>query len=252
MRQNLPSFPRTDFAARADILLQQHRRVRLAAARFTLKKTRILLADDYAVVRCGIRVLIEREGGWEVCGEAETGREAVKLAGELQPDVVVLDIGMPELNGIDAARQIKRERPETEILIFSLHESAQIVREVFEAGARGYLLKSDASFHLIPAIESLILGRPYFSRRISEIVFSNYIAGTIGAGSASAASRISGREREIVQLLCEGATNKVAGAKLGLSVQTIETHRKNIMSKLNLKAFSELVIYAVRHRIIEA
>jgi len=217
-----------------------------------MKKTRILLADDHAVVRGGIRILVESEWGWEVCGEAANGREAVSLAEKLQPDVVVLDIGMPELNGLDATRQIKRALPDTEILIFSSHESEQLVRDVFEAGARGYLLKNDAPQHIVAAIKSLLLHQPYFSGRIAEIVFSTYLkADPLGTNCDATAGRLSEREREIVQQLCEGATNKEVGAKLGISVKTIETHRKNIMGKLGLKSFSEMVVYAIRNRIIE-
>lgn len=217
-----------------------------------MKKTRILLADDHAVVRGGIRILIEGEWGWEVCGEAATGREAVTLAEKLKPHVVVLDIGMPELNGLDAARQIKHALPETEILIFSSHESEQLVRDVFEAGARGYLLKNDAPEHLVAAIKSLLEHKPYFSSEISQIVFSGYLkAGTPEAAADEPTGRISAREREIVQLLCEGATNKEVATKLGLSVKTIETHRKNIMAKLGLQYFSQMVAYAIRNKIIE-
>jgi len=217
-----------------------------------MKKTRILLADDHAVVRGGIRILIEGEWGWEVCGEAATGREAVALAGTLKPDIVVLDVGMPELNGLDAARQIKHALPAVEILIFTSHESEQLVRDVFAAGALGYILKNDAPQHLVAAIKSLLVHKPYFSTKISEIVFSGYLkAGVPGAATEETSSRLSPRERETVQLLCEGATNKEVGVKLGISVKTIETHRKNIMAKLGLKSFSDLVVYAIRNQIIE-
>lgn len=217
-----------------------------------MKRTRILLADDHAVLRSGIRMLVESEWGWEVCGEASTGREAVSMSLKLKPDVIVLDIGMPELNGLDATRQIKRDRPETAVLIFSSHESEQLVRDVFDAGARGYLLKNDAPQHLVAAVKTLLTGKPYFSARISETIFAAYLkAGQPGAAPAESAHRLSPREREIVQLLCEGSTNKEVAAQLGVSAATIETHRKNIMQKLDLKAFSQLVVYAIRNQIIE-
>lgn len=219
-----------------------------------MKKIRILLADDHAVVRGGIRLLIEGEWGWEVCGEAATGREAVALAEKLKPEIAVLDIGMPELNGLDAARQIKRTLPKTEVLIFTSYESEQLVRDVFDAGALGYLLKTDAPQQLVAAIKSLLTRKPYFSAKVAEFVFSGYLkAGTPGTPGApdDPASRLTPREREIVQLLCEGATNKEVGAKLGISVKTIETHRANVMSKLDLSYFSQLVVYAIRNQIIE-
>jgi DNA-binding NarL/FixJ family response regulator len=218
-----------------------------------MKSARILIADDHEVVRAGVRILLESESGWKIVGEAATGREAVALAQELKPDVVVLDIGMPELNGLDAARQIKQALPETEIAIFSAVESEQVVHEVFAAGARAYLLKSDAGKHLVAAVKALLDHKPFLGSKVSEIVFETYLQG--GArpeDERSAQTRLTPREREIVQLLCEGHSSKEVAARLGISARTAETHRANVMSKLGLKSFSELVRYAIRNKIVEA
>jgi DNA-binding NarL/FixJ family response regulator len=212
---------------------------------------RILLADDHEIVRTGTRILLESEPGWKVCAEASDGREAVIEAEQTQPHVAVLDIGMPELNGLDAAREIKRVAPDTEILIFTSHQNEQLVRDVIEAGARGYLLKTDAQRFLVIAVKALLEHKTYFCAEVSEMIFSGYLKPrTSGAVEAEVERRLSPREREVTQLLCEGAINKEVGAKLGLSVKTIETHRKNIMSKLGLHSFSQLVVYALRNQLI--
>ena len=212
---------------------------------------RIRLADDHEIVRHGVRLLIGKEPGWEVCGEAADGRKAVALAEQLAPDVVVLDIGMPELNGLDAARQIKRVLPQTEVLIFTGEESEQLIHDVFAAGARSYILKSDIGPHLVAAIRALGEHRHYFTSRISEVVFARYLAGASGAGKDKAEG-LTPREREIVQLLSEGKSNKEAGALLGITVKTVETHRAAVMRKLRLDSFADLVRYAIRNKIIAA
>ena len=214
-----------------------------------LEKLRILLADDHEVVRHGVRLLIGKEPGWEVCGEAGDGRKAVALAGQLEPDVVVLDIGMPELNGLDAARQIKRARPKTEVLIFTAEESEQLIHEVFATGARSYILKSDIGGHLVAAIRALGQHRHYFTNRISEVVFARYLDGASGAGRDKTEG-LTPREREIVQLLGEGRSNKEVAALLGISIKTVETHRAATMRKLRLDSFADLVRYAIRNNII--
>ena len=216
-----------------------------------MEELRILLADDHEVVRHGVRLLIEKEPGWEVCGEADDGRTAVTLAGKLTPDVVVLDVGMPELNGLEAARQIKRALPRTEVLIFTGEESEQLIHEVFETGARSYILKSDLSQHLVAAIRALGQHRHYFTTRISEVVFARYLAGASGAGKDKTEG-LSPREREIVQLLAEGKSNKEAGALPGISVKTVETHRAATMRKLRMDSFADLVRYAIRNKIVAA
>jgi two-component system response regulator NreC len=216
-----------------------------------MKKLRILLADDHAIVREGVRGLIAKEPGWEICGEAGDGRTAVELAGKLLPDVAVLDMGMPELNGLEAARQIKRALPKTEVLIFTGEESEQIIHEVFEAGARSYILKSDISEHLIAAIRALGEHKHYFTKRISEVVFARYLDGASGAGKDKAEG-LTPREREIVQLLGEGKSNKETAAVLGISIKTVETHRFTTMRKLRLDSFADLMRYAIRNKIIAA
>lgn len=215
------------------------------------KKIRILLADDHDLVRRGLRPLIESEWGWEICGEAINGREAVAMAEELKPDIVVLDVGMPELNGVDAARQIKRALPGTEILILTGQESEGLVHQILAAGARGYLLKTDAGAQIIPAIKALCEHKPYLTSRAAEVVLESYLTGD-GAAKHAAPGGLTPREREIVQLLAEGKSNKEVGMTLGISVKTAETHRATIMHKLGFKAFSELVRFAVRNHIVSA
>jgi DNA-binding NarL/FixJ family response regulator len=216
-----------------------------------MKKTvRILIADDHDIVRRGMRPLIESEWGWEICGEARNGREAVALAETLKPDVVVLDVAMPELNGVDATRQIKRALPDTEVLVFTGTESEALVHQLFAAGARGCVLKSDAAEHLIPAIKALCQHQPYLGSRISQIVFASYLKGGVDAGE-TAPGGLSPREREVVQLLADGKSNKEVATALGISVKTAETHRAAIMRKLGFSAFSELVRYAVRNHIVQ-
>jgi DNA-binding NarL/FixJ family response regulator len=216
-----------------------------------LEKLRILLADDHEVVRHGVRALIEKETGWEVCGEAVDGRKAVALAEQLTPDVVVMDIGMPELNGLDAVRQIKRAVPATEVLIFTGEESEQLIHEVFAAGARSYILKSDIGGHLVAGIRALGQHKHYFTSRTSEVVFARYFEGASGAGKDKTEG-LTPREREIVQLLGEGKSNKEVAALLGISVKTVETHRATTMRKLRLDSFADLVRYAIRNKIIRA
>ncbi len=214
------------------------------------KKIRILIADDHDIVRRGMRPLIESEWGWEICGEARDGREAVTLAEELKPDVVVLDVAMPEINGVEVARQIKRLLPETEVLAFTGTESEALVHQLFAAGARGCVLKSDAAEHLIPAIKALCEHQPYLGSRVTQMVFESYLQGGLQS-EAVAPDGLSPREREIVQLLGEGKSNKEVATTLGISVKTAETHRAAVMRKLGFSAFSELVRYAVRNHLVQ-
>jgi len=217
-----------------------------------VKTLRILLADDHKVVRQGTRALLSTVPEWEIVGEADNGRDAVSLTSELKPDIVILDIGMPELNGLDATRQIKKKSPETEVLIFTGQETEELVHDVFDSGARSYIMKTDAADHLIDAIKALSEHKHFFTSRISEIVFARYIQEKGTLEGAPEKSRITDREREIVQLLAEGKSSKEIATILGISVRTVETHRAAIMKKLGLKSFSELIRYAVRNKIIEA
>jgi len=205
-----------------------------------MKKLRILLADDHEVVRGGVRALIEKEAAWTVCGEAADGRKAVALAETLKPDIVVLDIGMPALNGLEAARQIKRALPKTEVLIFTGEENEQSIHDVFAAGARSYILKSDIGRHLTEAIGALGQHKHYFTNRIAEIVFARYLDGASGAG------------KDKTEGLTEGKSNKEAAGVLGISIKTVETHRATTMHKLRLESFADLVRYAIRNKIVAA
>ena len=211
---------------------------------------RIVIVDDYAVVRRGVRALLESQPGWEVTGEAATGREAVDLAKRLQPDVVVMDVSLPELNGLDATRQILKDTPRTEVLVLTMHHSEELARNILQAGARGYVLKSDADQSLIAAVESLRQHKPFLTSTVTEFVLDEYLHRT-EEGSASPAA-VTPREREIIQLLAEGKSNKETAAALTVSVKTVEAHRANIMRKLRLRSVSDLVRYAIRNKIVQA
>jgi DNA-binding NarL/FixJ family response regulator len=215
-----------------------------------MKPTRILVADDHEVVRRGVRALLEAEPGWQVCGEAITGREAVAKTKELAPHVVILDISMPELNGLEATRQIRKEAPQTEILILTMHDSEQMIREVLTAGARGYVLKSDAGRDLVAAVHALIRHKPFFASSVAQPVLDAYLKSAEDAADQRSGT-LTMREREIIQLLAEGNTNKEIAKTLHISVKTAETHRTNIMRKLALHSLTDLVRYAIRNRIVE-
>ena len=215
---------------------------------------RILVADDHDIIRRGLKELLASRSGWEVCAEAKTGREAVMLAEQLRPDVVVMDISMPDLNGLEAARKIRKSLPKTEILILTLHFSDQLVREIVEAGVRAYIMKSDADRDLVAAVEALGNHRPFFTARAADMLLDGFVRPHAAAPDPDAVirNRLTSREREIVQLLAEGKSSKEVAVSLGISVKTAETHRANIMRKLELHSVSELVRYAVRNQIIEA
>jgi DNA-binding NarL/FixJ family response regulator len=213
--------------------------------------TRILLADDHELVLRGLRTLLEAQPGFEICGEAANGRAAVKLATELQPDVVIMDIGMPEMNGIEATGRIVRAAPKVAVLVLSMHQSDQFVREVLAVGARGYMLKSDASTELVGAIRALAGGGTFFSPVLAKAAERTGIQPKPKKPGRRAASGLTQREREILQLLAEGSSNKATASSLGISVKTVETHRARIMDKLGVKSLAELVRYAVRNHIIE-
>jgi DNA-binding NarL/FixJ family response regulator len=210
---------------------------------------RILIADDHEVARRGIRALLESHPGWEVCGEASDGREAVSCASRLKPDLVLLDIAMPSLNGLDATRQILAAAPDTRVLILTMHDTEQVVREVLAAGARGFLLKSDAGRDLVAAVEALHYRRTFFTTRVAQLVLEGYLH----PGSdcePSSRSVLTPREREVIQLLAEGKSTKEVATTLNLSVKTAETHRTNLMRKLDLHSVVDLTLYAVRNGIV--
>lgn len=212
---------------------------------------RIMVADDHEVVRKGLVALLQAQPDWQVCGEAGDGREAVEKAIQLKPDILILDIGMPSLNGLEATRQILKTIPNARVLILTLHDSDQVVREVLNAGARGFLLKSDAARDLVAAVEALRHDKTYFTSKVAAMVLEGYLkGGTAGAIITPGRNRLTPREREIVQLLAEGKSTKEVAVALGLSVKTAETHRSNIMRKLQLHSVSDLVLYAVRNNIV--
>jgi len=214
-----------------------------------MKPVRILIADDHDVVRKGVRAVLEGEPTWVVCGEASTGREAVAKALELRPDIVILDISMPELNGLEATRQIRRAVP-AKILILTVHESDQLVSDLLDAGAHGYVLKADAGRTLIQAIRALLGKQEFLTDRVHPVA-ARSVRPRRAAAARRGPARLSPREREVLQLLAEGKSNKEIGVALGTTTKTAETHRAHILAKLNLHSMSELVRYAIRNRVIE-
>jgi DNA-binding NarL/FixJ family response regulator len=213
---------------------------------------RILIADDHDLMRRGVKTLIESHAGWEVCGEARTGREAVALTIEIVPDIAILDIGMPDMDGLEAASKIGTVSPNTEILILSGHYSDQLIREIVNAGIRGYILKSDSDRDLAIAVETLAKHKPFFTRYATEMIHSTFSLGQrLTKTPQSLGARLTAREREVVKLLSGGMKSKKVASVLGISIKTVETHRSNAMRKLDLHNMNELVRYAVRNQIIE-
>jgi len=213
---------------------------------------KILVADDHDIVRTGMKSLMEDQPGWQVVAEAGTGRMAVDKAKASSPDVCVLDVTMPELNGLEAARQIKKLLPNTEILILTVHESEQIAAEVLKVGARGYILKSDAGRELVAAVKAVAAHKNYFTSRIAQMVSDSTLKeGAQAIEAEDIGSRLTPREKEIVQLLAEGKSNKEAASALNISVKTVETHKAHIMDKLELRSRAELVRYALDNGLLK-
>jgi len=207
--------------------------------------TRILLADDHQILRDGLRALLERESDFDVVGEAENGREAVRLVRELKPDVVVMDIAMPDLNGIEAARQITSEFPKVKVVALSMHKDRRFVKGMLEAGALGYVLKASAFEEVAEAIRKVLTGRIYTSPKISDIVMEDYVR-QLSKSEPQTESSLTPREREVLQLLAEGNSSKEIAAALSVSANTVDTHRHRIMEKLGLHSVAELTKYALR------
>lgn len=215
-----------------------------------MKKIRVLLADDHQLIRSGIRLMLEREADINVAGEACDGREAVALAKSLRPDVVVMDIGMPNLNGIEAAHQMTQDRPEMAIVMLSMHSDESYILRALRAGARGYLLKDSAEADLIKAVHVVAGGKSFFSPAVSKVLLDDYVRKLKRSGTDDAFDLLTPREREVLQLIAEGKSNKDIANLLNLSVYTVESHRSNLMEKLNLRGLPELILYAVRKGII--
>jgi len=215
-----------------------------------MDKVRILLADDHQVVRRGVRAIIESQTGWEVVAEASDGRDAVERVAQHKPDIVLLDIGMPGLNGLDATRAILKTFPQTEVLILTMHQSEELVHEVLRAGARGYVLKSDADSNLVAAINALLEHKPFLTPAVTEKVLVDYLEGSTPT-EIRPRSRLTARERQIVQLLAEGKSNKEVATALDVAVRTVETHRINIMHKMGFGSLSDLVHFAIRNKIVD-
>jgi DNA-binding NarL/FixJ family response regulator len=214
-----------------------------------MSDVRILIADDHEIFRRGLAAELAQVPGWVVAAQAANGRQAVELAADIKPDLVVMDLTMPELHGLEAARRIIAADPAARILILTAHESEQLVREVLSAGARGYVLKSDAGRILVAALQELLEGRMFFTSNVARIVVDGYLRNE--SRDSDTDSALSAREREIVQLLAEGNSNKDIARALSISVKTAETHRSNIMRKMGFGSLPELVRYAIRNKIIE-
>jgi len=218
-----------------------------------MTQLRLLVVDDHAVVRRGVRALLESQTGWEICGEATNGEEAVRQAAELRPDIVVLDISLPGLNGLEATSRILKESPESEVLILTMHHSEELAQQVIKAGARGYVLKSDADQSLIAAVDKLRQHQTFFTSRVAEFVLDSGLRGeNTRHGVEDPSKRMTSRERQVVQLVAEARSTKEVASQLGISVKTVEAHRTNVMRKLRLHSVSELVRYAIRNGIVEA
>jgi two-component system, NarL family, response regulator NreC len=215
-----------------------------------MRKIRVLLADDHQLMRSGVRLMLERENDLSVVGEASDGREAVALAGSLKPDVVVMDIGMPNLNGTEAAHQMIQERPELAVVMLSMHSDESYVLRALKAGARGYLLKDSAEADLIKAVHVVAGGKSFFSPAVSKVLLDDYVRKLKRSGTEDAYDLLTPREREVLQLIAEGKSNKDIANLLNLSVYTVESHRSNLMEKLNMRGLPELILYAVRRGII--
>jgi two-component system response regulator NreC len=212
----------------------------------------ILIADDHAVVRRGLRALLETQPNWKVVAEASNGREAVEKAAELSPQVAILDIGMPRLNGLDAATLIFKANPKARILMLTMHAAEALIQQTLKAGASGYVLKSDAERDLITAVDALLHNKTFFTSAASAVILEHLRQGNRKSEAPTAGDRLSVREREVVQLLAEGKSNKEIGASLNISKRTVDHHRARIMEKLKLQSVGELVLYAVRNKIVEA
>jgi two-component system response regulator NreC len=212
--------------------------------------TTILLADDHTVIRSGLRMVLEKQSDFQVVGEAGDGRQAVKMADELKPDVVVMDIAMPNLNGIDAAKQIVNQNARVAVVILSMHSDESYVMRALKSGAKAYLLKDSAEADLIRAVRAVVEGKSFFSPAVSRMLLEDYVRQLQQRGAEDSYELLSPREREILQLIAEGKTNKEIAAMLNLSLYTVETHRTHILQKLNLHSVPELILYAVRKGII--
>jgi DNA-binding NarL/FixJ family response regulator len=216
------------------------------------KKLRILVADDHELVRRGIRGILRARGGWTVVGEAMDGREAIEKANRLKPDVAILDISMPGLDGLQATRRIREAVPSTEIVVLTMHESDQMVRRILDAGARGYVLKSDLATHLVKAVKNVSVGRLFLTPRVSDIVMKGFLmTGNQSEPTNHSQVRPTSREVEIIRFLAEGKANKEIAVELGITIRTVETHRAKIMLKLGLHSLAEIIHYAIRHKIFK-
>jgi DNA-binding NarL/FixJ family response regulator len=226
----------------------------MALARSWTDPVRLLIADDHEIVRKGLRIVLETQHGWTVAAEAINGKDAVEKAKQVKPHVAIMDITMPSMNGLEAARQIIKYLPETKILILSIHESDALIQRVLETGAGGYLLKSDATRDLVSAVEALLHNKTFFTSKVEQIVLEGYLGKRANHENPDEIDplRLTTRQREIVQLLAEGKSNKEVATSLDISVKTAETHRANIMRRLDCHSVTALVRYAVRNHIIEA
>ena len=217
-----------------------------------MPELRILIADDHELIRRGVRTLLEAEPGWNVVAEASDGQEALEKAKETKPEIVVLDIGMPRLSGLEAARRLKRILPQVKVLMLTVHESERLALEVLNAGARGYVTKSDTARDLVIAIEALRRDKTFFTSRVDRMILDNFLDGRPSKRAKEMqGEQLTSRQREIVQLLAEGKSSKEVSALLNLSVKTVETHRANIMKRLSCHSVSDLVRYAVRNNIVQ-
>jgi DNA-binding NarL/FixJ family response regulator len=212
---------------------------------------RILVADDHDVVRQGLRSLLESRTGWEVCGEASNGREAVEMSVQLKPEIVIMDIAMPTMTGLEATRQILKASPKTQVIVLTMHESEELLREVLDAGARGYVLKTDKGRELISAVDAVCNHNTFFTSRVAEMVLHGYLETNNGAlKPMNRAQSLTPREKEVLHLVADGKSNKEVAAGLSISVKTAEAHRINIMRKLNAQSVVDLVKYAMRNNML--